>query len=367
MKRMVMFAAILTAVSLLFSCQVNVNSDDKDKDTDTNNSSEISFADTPSGYSVRVANRSNQRLIAFKGELQADKLLGGIPARATSFGLPKDPALFSKSEGFAMILITEDQYNKNKTNLKALDNTPFTRIFAFYNANGVNESIYEISDKLGGNCKIQIQNLTKLDVELRLNGIYGDTLGFARNQMLNTTLFVNSDDYYVFPVFIKYNAVKDEIVTVYPQATDGTAWYRQFALDETAQEMSFDVTALINGITYSTGTAWLVINNQSSGGVQLMKGGVVQRTTTGIATINNGFSRTFQIDMAKVGNKYDTSTNISGYQVGPLGRLQDIGNYSLDVDYIYTVTITGDANAGSLVVSAPVKGEKVDLTDFSTN
>jgi len=199
MKRNVALISVLLTLIMVFSC----NTDDN-PGTGHDSDSKVDFTDHPNGYSVKINNRTTERLIAFKNELRVDKLIGGIPARDSNHGLPKDPALFgNKSEGFALILLTEKQYNDNKTNLKSLENTPFTRVFAFYNANGVNESVYEISDHLGGNCSIQIQNLSPLDVELRLNGINGETLGFARNTMLNTTLYVNPDDYLIFPVFIK--------------------------------------------------------------------------------------------------------------------------------------------------------------------
>jgi len=359
MKRFTKFAAVCAAAILLFACG------DSKEDT-----SGVNFANTPTGYSIKVNNRTTERLVAFKGELQADKLIGGIPQGESNFGLPKNPALFGqKSEGFALILITEKQYNDNKENLRNLKDTPFTRIFAFYNANGTNESIYEISDRLGGNCSIQIQNLTSLDVELRLNGIYGETLGYARNTMLNTTLYVSSGDYLIFPVFIKYNALRDELVTVYPKGSTGLPWYTQQQLGEdNITQISVDVSELLKGTTYSTGTAWLIIDNQASDtGVQLQKGGVVQCTPMGISTITNGFSRTFQIDMAKVQgtNKYAETANINAYTVGRTGQQISIGNYDLKVDTIYKVTVTGSANAGTIAVSAPVEQGTVDLDDFT--
>jgi len=366
MKKIVLFALMLASVIFVFSCGGDTDDKDKDKDKVTG----PDFADYPNGFSIKINNRTTERLIAFKGELREDRLIGGIPARDSNHGLPKDPSLFgSKSEGFALILLTEKQYNDNKSNLKSIENTPFTRIFAFYNANGVNESVYEISDRLGGNCSIQIQNLTSLDVELRLNGIYGETLGFARNGMLNTTLFVNPADYLIFPVFIKYNTLKDELITVYPKGSTGVPWYTQQQLGEDGvKQLSVDVTALLASTTYSTGVAWLIIDNQASDtGVQLQKGGVVQLTPLGISTINNGYSRTYQIDMAKVAgtNKYAETANIAGYTVGRTGQQKSIGNYDLKVDTIYKVTVTGSANADTITISAPEEQGTISLDDFT--
>jgi len=360
MKRIALFALTLAAAIMAFSCG------GEDEPESGTSSGEIDFS-SHSSYSIRVRNNSGQRLIAFKGELSADRLIGGVPTGGPT-GLSRD--LFGvNSEAFALILITEKQYNDNKSYLKALDNTPFTRIFAFYNAAGSNESIFDISDRLGGNCQIQIQNMTSLDVELRLNGIYGETLGYARSNMLNTTLYVNSGDYLIFPVFVKYNSIKNEIYTVYPKATNGNPWYIQQGVGgSNPYTISCDVASALTETTYSTGTAWLIIENQATDtGVQLQRGGVVQLTPLGNSTINNGFSRTFQIDMAKVPgtNKYAESTNISGYSVGRTGSMVNIGNYDLKVDTIYKVTVTGSANGGTLTVSAPAEQGTVDLSDFS--
>jgi len=318
-------------------------------------------------YSIQVKNNSGQRLVAFKGELVADRIMGGIQTGGP-YGLSKD--LFGmKPEGFVLILLTEKQYNDNKSNLKALEQTPFTRLFAFYNASGTNETIYEISGRLGGNCTIEIQNLSKLDVEFRLNGIYGEPLGFARNNTLRTTLFVNPADYLIFPVFIKYNDVKNEIITVYPKGVGDLPWYTQQQVGEDGiSNISLNVSAILDNTSFSTGTAWLMIDNQATDtAVQLQKGAVVQLTPMGISSINSGYTRTYQIEMAKVPgtNKYAETANIGGYTVGRYGQEKPIGNYDLKVDTVYKVTVTGSANLGTLTVSAPVEQGKVDLGDFN--
>ena len=360
-QRTMMFPFILVAAILLFSCDLSGD----DSGSSGGNSSGVDFG-SHSSYSIRVKNNSGQRLIAFKGELQADRLIGGIHTGGP-YGLSRD--LFGlNSEGFALILITEKQYNDNKSNLKSLEDTPFTRIYAFYNASSPNESIYEISGRLGGNCSIQIQNLSPLDVELRLNGVYGETLGFARSGMLNTKLYVNPDDYLIFPVFIKYNAVRNELITVYPKGVNDIPWYTQQQLGEDGiTSISLDVTQILQDKSYSTGAAWLIIENQATDtGVQLQRGGVVQLTPMGISTISNGYSRTYQIDMAKVPGteKYAESANISAYTVGRTGQQINIGNHDLVADKVYKVTVTGSANQGTMTVSAPVFQNNIDISDF---
>jgi len=364
-NKAVILTLVISALFMVFSCDADDDGSDKKKEDKQGTDSGPDFT-SHTNYSIRVRNNSGQRLVAFKNELAVDKVIGGIQTGGP-YGLSKD--LFGVNpEAFVLILLTEKQYNDNKSYLKALEQTPFTRMFAFYNSTGTNETIFEISDRLGGNCTIEIQNLSKLDVEIRLNGIYGETLGYARNNTLRTQLYVNPADYLLFPVFIKYNSVKNEIITVYPKGVNDLPWFTQQQVGaDGVSSISFNVTEIINNIHFSTGTAWLIIDNQSTDtAVQLQKGNVVQLTPMGISSINSGYSRTYQVEMAKVPgtNKYAETANIGSYNVGRTGQTLTIGNYDLKVDTIYKVTVTGSANGGTLAVSAPVEQGTVDLSDF---
>ena len=311
-----------------------------------NNTGGVDYTNYNSGYVFRVRNSTSEKLVAFKGSLAAGNLIGGIPAQAQNHGLKRNPNLFTTTEDFPLVLITEEQYNTNKLNLQALEQTPFTRILAFYNSSGQNETVYEISGKLGGNKTILIQNGISMNVELRLNGTQGETLGYASANMYNTALKVAPDDYLVFPVFKKYNAVRNEIITVYPKYSGGgqagQAKHHQFSLDDGNPEMSLSFPAdYLNGTTFSSGAAWLVVNNQAHTGIQLQKGGAIQYTPGGIKTINNGFSRTFQIDMPSAGqNQYASEITISAYTVGPTTNQVTIGTHTLQADHIYVLTVT---------------------------
>jgi len=366
MKRKVLFAAMAAAI-LLFSCDTG----DGSGDPGNTGSSGVDFNPTTSNYSIRVTNRTPERLVAFKNELSETGLLGGIPPREVAWGLKKDPSKFNvKSHSFTLILITEQQYIDNKANLKNLEQTPFTRLFAFFNANGTNETIYEISSKLGGSCTIEIQNMSPLDVELRLNEKTGETLGFARAESTRTTLYVSPDDYMIFPVFLKYNELRDEVITVYPRDTLGYPYYTQRQLGADGQlALSLDVTDILTNVEFSTGTAWLIIDNQAEDtGVQLQRGDVVQKTSTGISTINNGYSRNFQINMAKIADgKYATSANINAYKVGRMGGpWLSIGDFDLEVDKVYKVTVKGRFTGGTATVTGPEYQNDVNIRDDFT-
>jgi hypothetical protein len=335
---------------------------------------DIDYTNYTTSWSIRVRNDTAENLVAFKGSLAPDRLIGGIPAHASQHGLEKKPALFTTNEDFPLILITEAQYNANKDNLIALTNTPFTRVFAFYNAQGTNETLFHISGHLGGTNKLIIQNPGSMNVELRLNGINGETIGYAAAGMFNTELYLADGDYLIFPVFKKYNAIRDTVANVYPKRADGNAKYEFKSFGEGVTEMTFNSQTFIAGLTLSTGTAWLIIDNQSDTGAQLQKGGVIQRTATGLAGINNGFSRTFQIDMAEIPigtngeKKYAATANIGAYTVGTPGTQLTIGggNFEVAADKIYKITVTGSDNGSTLAISAPIEQSgTLSLADFN--
>ncbi|GHV00838.1 hypothetical protein FACS189483_11060 [Spirochaetia bacterium] len=333
---------------------------------------EIDYDNHTTDYSIRVKNNTGYRLVAFKGEIRESRLIGGIPAHASQHGLPKDPALFSTNEDFPLIFITEVQYNANKNNLEALKNAPFTRVFAFYNAQGTNENIYEISGHLGGSYKLTVNNSSDLNVELRVNGVNGETLGYAASNMYNTYLFLEATDYIIFPVFKKYNALRDEVITIFPKYPSGdhagAPVRTSFHLGDGTVEYVIDAGKyLVDQPLISTGAAFLVIENGTDASATLYAGGTPLRSASGIASVNSAASRTYQIDMPRVPNSdaYTSSITISGYKVTIGGFEYPIPNDTiLEVDKIYTFRLQGtlaDTITGTLLEQTST----VTLDNFS--
>jgi hypothetical protein len=203
---------VLAMVFLLADC-ANL-SNDEDKTEDKNGT--VDFTSHPD-YSILVQNNTGERLVAFKGELLASQLIGGIPAQARNHGLPKNTTLFYMTEDFPLILLTEAQYNANKNSLQTQRNSPFTRLYVFYNNNGANNAYYEIAAGLGGNNTLTIINPTDYNVELRNGGIAGEILGYAPSGITATNFKLKNGSYNIFPVFIKYNPLLDVIERVYPK------------------------------------------------------------------------------------------------------------------------------------------------------
>jgi hypothetical protein len=358
-------------MALLGSCSLSINDDDTNSDDNPNISDGVDYTDYNSDYSIQVRNETSKDLVAFRGTLSADNLIGGIPAGASQHGLKRIAALFSDTSSFTLTLITKENYSQYKNNLQALQQTPFTRVFAFYNATGTNDNIFTISGHLGGTNRLTIQNTTSYNVEIRVGGKDGETLGFVQPRTsAGATFFVDSRDFDIYPVFKRYNPLRDELLTIFPEGASGP-WYTSIALGEAGQtELTLNVSTILQNKNVTTGAAWLVIDNQSTDtGVQLMRGDTPIKTASGSsATINRTQQRTFQIDMPKAGDKaYASSTSIDGYQVGrnAEGKPIGTGTNTLEIDKMYVVTVTGSANDGTLTVSAPVEQGTVDLNDFS--
>jgi len=349
MKRTVAFISVLLALNLVFSC----NTDD---------GSGLDFTSHNTDYSILVRNNTNERLVAFMGDLTADKLIGGVPAHATNHGLPKSPTLFDVTKDFPMIVLTEKQYNDNKDNLISQKNTPFTRVYVFYNKSGDNTSVYEIAEGLGGTNRFEIINASNsINVELRINGVAGETLGYAPAGILNTTLYLQDGNYNIFPVFKRYNRTRDVVETVYPKGTGSNyAWFQAYSFGEGTDSATMNLKTLLQSTVFTSGAAWVYVNNQTtSGGIRFVEGTNVHKTASGLDNIMSGNPRTFQIDMPKAGegNKYADSVDVANWKFGasgfevPLTSADNdtpVTTLTIERDKMYTVTVTGSHNDGNL-------------------
>jgi hypothetical protein len=320
---------------------------------------------TTGSYAIRIRNESNRDLVAFKNTLSADTLMGGVPKNSTDHGIKLNTALFNQNNDFSIIFLTREDYEDHQDNLTPLEQRPFTRIFAAYNANGTNEVPWIVSGKLGGNNRFVIQNMTSWNMELRQDSPRGTTLGYAPYEALNTTLYLNDGSFYVFPVFKKYHALRDEIITIYPRDQDGIPTGRGLSF-EGGNELTINAQTYINNTNFSSGTALLVIRNESSDGITVMNGDTEQQTETGISIINRGEERTFPILMPAEGTGYASSARFGGWRVVNMGvRELEIGAIeAMEADYRYTITVTGNWGNSSQAVSVPVKSEGKIIGEF---
>jgi hypothetical protein len=312
--------------------------------------------------------------VAFKGDLDASKIIGGIPAHATNHGLPGNSTLFDKTEDFPMILLTEAQYNANKSNLRALKDTPFTRVYVFYNKSGENTAVYEIAAGLGGTNSFTIINMSQtLNVELRLNGVAGETIGYAPKGMQRTTLKLNDGNYDIFPVFKRYNAARDVVDTVYPKNAHNLAWYQGYSFGEGVTDQEMNLKNLLQSLTLTSGVAWVVVDNQTeSGGIRFVQGTTVKKTLSGLEYITSGSPRTFQYDMPAVNGNYQDIVTVANWKFGAAGYEVELQasetddtkptSVTLHRDKMYTITVKGDHNS-----AGGIKAWISNITDVDTS
>jgi hypothetical protein len=330
-----------------------------DPDPDDPPGSEVDFT-SHTNYSIVVRNNSSERLVAFKNGSTAQTLIGGIPARTQKdHGLPMNLSLFSKTEDFALILLTETQYNTYKSNLSFQKHNPFTQIYAFYNKGGDNTAVYEIAAALGGNNQLRIYNPSSINVELRLHGVAGEILGYAPAGAGETTFRMHDGSYTIFPVFKRYNRYRDVIDTVYPKESGSdNAWSDSFSFGGGVNIVAIDLQPLLQNVTFPSGVAWVIVDNQTNYGIKFTEGNIVYVTTLGLSYIMKDNPITFQIDMPKTGNSYAESVTKDNWRFGtdsfsvPLQTDENdstpLTTLTIEQDKMYTVTVTGSHEDNTL-------------------
>jgi hypothetical protein len=363
--------AALCGVLLLSGCALIVGDDNGNNNSGGNDGViagvDSTSYDTAGSYSIRIKNESNRDLIAFKSSLSMDNILGAVPRQAGNHGLKLNTTLFTsgQSQDFSIIFLTKEDYEQYKDNLSSRTQSPFTRIFAAYNASGTNDTPWIVSGRLGGENKLIINNMTSWNMELRENSPRGTTLGYAPYEANNTTLYMNSGSFYIFPVFKQFIKDRDEIIIIYPRDEDGIPTGDEMSF-EGGRELTIDANTYIHNEYMSSGTAYLLVHNTSRQGITVYNGNTVQKTATGISTINPGDTRSFPILMdGDASSGYGTSKSISGWRIVNMGsRSIDIPEASLEADYRYTVKVSGDWSLGvsGATVSAPEKGDKVTVS-----
>ena len=310
-------------------------------------------------YVFRVRNNTNERLVAFIRNITPGNMLGGVDALANMHGFKKDTVVLgTQSSDFPVIFITEEQYNANINNLSVLEQTPFTRIYGYYNAVGNNETVYEINAGLGGRFTLEITPSLTRNVELRLSQPHGPTLGYVTAQGHDTFFKMNEGFYRVYPIVRLYNQFRNEIISFTPTwkggPMDGSAKSVSVGLDSGTPVFRINIHELLLDTNFSTGSAFIIVENQGSSGVQVFNGGVVELTSTGGNFVNAGQTRMYQVNMAELSDgKFALKASVNSYRIGSNQiNAGAIGNIELDLDQIYRVIVTG--NDGGFSVSAPV-------------
>jgi hypothetical protein len=362
MKHLFKVMAVAVFAIALMSCPMGEDQDPADDKT-------VGIDWTSYGTSgvFGIRNSTTERLVAFKNSVATSNMVGGVEAVEQNHYFKRNPALFSQTEDFPLILITEKQYNDNKGKLQELNEKPFTRIYVFYNNDPQADRIlYEISGSLGGASKLFVQNASPYNIELRLGGVGGETIGYAPAEMNYVTLQMNPVSVDIFPVIKYYNPTRNTVSTIFPKSAQGYAWFRSYDFSDSTQTLTFnaqDFLAQLTGQQKSIGASWININNQTAGAIMLQLGNdLYTNPTTGSRYVNSGRSLIWQVDMDKTGNTYMPNKLISMMKVGVTGIMVDVKtsdgatSFTIESDKQYAVNVTGDPMLDTLVATINIEG-----------
>ena len=309
--------------------------------------------------SISVTNNTSERLVAFMGTPSVHTLISGIPAHANNHGLRRGTAITGTAD-FALVLVTEAVFNANRSNLAGISvNDYFAAIWAFFNAEASNDTVFEISSLVGGEGELILINMTPWNVEIRHGAAGGPTLGFVGPSTPRAVMRLQIPaDYNIFPVFRRRHPMTNEILTVTPRFADvgplqGQPFLTQIGLSSANRTETFNVGEVIGAQTpsISLGGTFIRINNMNTGtGIQFQQGGTEFLTTHGVRTIPIAQSANFQVDFPRgVDNRFPATHTINGLQAGPGVNLQQIGNFTFNLDWEYEIRV-GGTNAANVFI-----------------
>ncbi|MGP1577774.1 MAG: hypothetical protein ACTTH7_09925 [Treponema sp.] len=367
MKKCSFFAAVAAAALLLTACPNMTSNKEKDKGQDHHNQGNTPAGSTVSfesfkTRSISVKNNTGERLVAFKGSIEASSLISGVPANASNHGLRMDETLFNATGDFALLFLTEEVYNKNKNNLAAVKNSPFASIYAFYNKTGSNDLVYNISSNSGGKAKLTLNNNSPFNVEIRVNSPEGEVLGYVGAYTMLTTINMQPGDYMLYPVFKKFMPRDNEIYSQIPEMkTSKKPYVKSLGITDAA---SWDIGNLWDAskLNLSAGGFYITINNQSTDqDVMFLQGSDVYTTSLGIKNIKHGHHETFFVRFQKnPDGSYPEKFSMSALRIGAPGYSTVVSEFEFHRDMKYEITVKG-SEVDNLQLSEIKQLGKVDV------
>ena len=315
-------------------------------------------------YSILVGNNTGKRLVAFMGTPTNQTLISGVQAGKSPFGLKKPLDLFSGNGDFILFLVTEDDYinaTKDNGSVESLKNKPFARIYAVFNTNTKNATVYPISSIMEGACSIKVDNSDMpYNVELRQNGVNGEPIVYVTHGDI-ITFNVDADDYCLFPVFRKYDNTIKEIVTIYPKYKNGYAVRAKFSLTATSHPNGYLLDASewkTSEIEYYPNAAYIEIDNKSNDGIEFFRGSEQLTTSFGEKYITRLEKRKFVVPMELISGSYtenpefSSSIETSVYNVRGIHKSVYITgsqttNFTFEAGKKYLVTVSSNPDQSS--------------------
>lgn len=335
------FAYLLAlAIALSSICCKDQNKNPVDTEQTKTNVSFESF----NPRSITVKNNTGERLIAFKGEIGLNSLISGVPAYASNHGLKMDDNLFQETGDFPLLFLTEEVFNKNKGNLAKVKNNPFASVYAFWSKTVKNNSVIEVSSKIGGAHTFTLHNSSPFNAEIRLNSKNGEVLCYVPAYTMNTTVNLDPATYVFYPVFKKYIPLYKEIYPVFPVFNRTKEPF--FNVVPIADSMrSWDVGDIWDpsSMHLSTGGFYLIVNNQAKMGVQFKQGDLAFVTSRNIDGISSGEQQMFFVPFPKKpgGHSYPDKMKMSTLSIGFAKHACTLPEFEYELDHHYTVVVKG--------------------------
>ena len=368
MKRRIIYS--LLAFLFLLACvscggvtnEVPKKNDDKKENNEIK--SDVSF-ESFSPRSISVKNETEERLIAFKGRIDASSLISGVPSYASNHGLKMDETLFSKTEDFALLFLTEKVYNENKNNLKALQNSPFASVYAYYSKTGANDTIFKINRKSSGNLKITLNNNSPVYVEVFLDPTYSDAFCVVPPHIENFSVNIERGDYTFYPRFTKYSSRTGELYTFIPKfKSSNKPYFMELGIQDSSAVWNVGTFWNSQDYNLSTNGCWLKVNNQASTSVQLKMGDKKFTTSNGTSGIRQGKAETFFIQFPMNADHSPTDVfKISTLKIGTaLYEGVALPEHIYKLDTQYEITVTG--NREDLKISPIKEGSKLTTDEI---
>ncbi|MDR2446544.1 MAG: hypothetical protein LBD58_04545 [Treponema sp.] len=216
-RTLAILPALLFALTF-FSCDPGGGGDENDQDKGNDG---IDWTTHPNG-ALTVVNDTSVDMVLFQGQTPlASTILGGV--RATS---KVTIDLSTKVDDFGVggyIIIRGmklSEYQANKNNL-ANAKVDYSAMATYgqgrkYQAN--------ISPNWTGDYYYKVTNKGKLGIELHKDSPDGEKIGYLPALATNYTLYAASpDSYTIYPVYVYYNKMKNEVTPFKPQSLAATA------------------------------------------------------------------------------------------------------------------------------------------------
>lgn len=303
--------------------------------------------------SIRVRNETNRNIVCFKGIPSDDTLIGGVRAGTTS-GLKRDDRLFYNSGDFVLYVVTEDDYLYYQKYYYELGHNPLDMIYVYYNADSEANSnmVYTISRYLDGDAYLMLNNPTYYNIELRMNGPWGEPLTFAGANMVQATIPVRYGDYSIYPAFRRFDRRIGEMLTCFPiDGIDSRLVFLDFTLDWMCNTWEINVTNLFDPSAFNDysipGSAYISVHNgHSRTGVSLYKGSNTEAaiTSTGGRVINTGKTLVFEVPMSsRDRTSISTQTDIVGWKIGSNMMNCAIPQLLVEAGRMYFLEVQGDS------------------------